>query len=111
MFDKYIAFHKEKFPLATPKIQLAKFEEEYNEMCQEKDPVRYMEEWGDCMLVAISLLRWQDMDSEAFALLHSLYFKHDKVTQKKVIKYLNKACKKVKQREYYFEDGEYRRDK
>lgn len=107
--------HEAMFPRATPRSQLIKLNEEWREYQNSKSIEEAYQEYGDFLLVCISLRRFQETQLIADALLEKYYFSYPVEEQKILMKYLQKAVFKIKMRvenkEYYFKYGLYDRER
>lgn len=107
--------HKLMFPKATPRSQLIKLNEEWNEYQKATSIEEAYQEYGDFILVCISLRRFPETQLVADALLEKYYFSYPIGEQKIFMKYLQKSIIKAKMRvennEYYFKNGLYDRER
>ena len=105
--------HEAMFSRATPRSQLIKLNEEWSEYQNSKSIEEAYQEYGDFLLVCISLRRFQETQLIADALLEKYYFSYPVAEQKIFMKYLKKSVEKSKMRvakkEYYFKNGLYDR--
>ena len=101
------------FPRATPRSQLIKLNEEWREHQNSKSIEESYQEYGDFLLVCISLRRFPETQLIADALIDKYYFSYPIDEQKILMKYLKKSVEKSKMRvakkEYYFKNGLYDR--
>lgn len=105
--------HEKMFPMATPRSQILKLNEEFHEYQQATSIDEAYQEYGDFLIVCISLRRFPETQLIAESLLEKYYFSYPIEEQKILMKYLQIAVFKIKMRvenkEYYFKDGLYDR--
>lgn len=110
-FEKELEIHKKIFPKANPEDQLMHLSEELTERKNAFNPLEFLEEWADCLFVAISLQRFEHTSELARIILEYLFFSQPESMQNTLREYLAKAIKKVKRRKYYYRNGHYEREK
>lgn len=107
--------HKRMFPLATPKTQLKKLNEEFDEYVTATSVEEAYKEYGDFLFVCISFRRFAETHIIADALLEKYYFSKPIEEQKIFMKYLQRAVTKVRiriaKKEYKYKDGSYDRER
>lgn len=103
--------HAVIFPRANVKSQILKLNEEWKEYNNATSIEDALSEYGDFLLVCISLRRFSDTRLMADALLDKYYFSYPADEQKTFMKYIEKAVNKCRARPYYFKDGIYDRDR
>ena len=107
--------HKRMFPLATPKTQLKKLNEEFDEYVTATSVEEAYKEYGDFLFVCISFRRFAETHIIADALLEKYYFSKPIEEQKLLMKYLQRAVTKVRiriaKKEYKYKDGSYDRER
>lgn len=105
--------HEKMFPMATPRSQILKLNEEFHEYQKATSIDEAYQEYGDFLIVCISLRRFPETQLIAESLLEKYYFSYPIEEQKILMKYLQIAVFKIKMRvenkEYYFKDGLYDR--
>lgn len=105
--------HEKMFPMATTRSQILKLNEEFHEYQQATSIDEAYQEYGDFLIVCISLRRFPETQLIAESLLEKYYFSYPIEEQKILMKYLQIAVFKIKMgvenKEYYFKDGLYGR--
>lgn len=112
-FQIALEFHKNIFPKATVISQLLHLNEEIEEMETASSLEKALDELGDILFVAISLLRFEETKIIAELVLDKYYFSYPVEEQKEFMKRLDKAVKKVESRKatYIFDGKRYTRNK
>ena len=107
--------HKLMFPKATPRSQLIKLNEEWNEYQKSTSIEEAYQEYADFLFVCISLRRFPETQIIADALLDKYYFSYPIEEQKILMKYLQNVVDKCRirmaRKQYYFKNGLYDRER
>ena len=107
--------HERLFRRATPRSQILKLNEEYNEYLKAGSIEEAYQEYADFLFVCISLLRFENTRIIADALLDKYYFSYSVEEQKILMKYLQKIVDKCRirkaKKQYYFKNGIYDRER
>ena len=114
-FLQGVEVHKKLFPLATKSSQIIQLNEELEELDGAESFEEIEEETGDVLVVAVSLLRFEETKHIGAFILQKFYFDYPINEQKKRMKWFNSSIEKCKKRisdeRYYYVNGLYKRDK
>lgn len=115
-FDLGLIIHEKLFPKATPYSQLTQLNEELGELSIAETEGQKHDETGDVLVVAVSLLRFEETKYIGQAILNLYYYsEEDEKKRFQLMKYFEKSiskCKKrVSEQRYMFVDGLYKRSK
>lgn len=114
-FSQGVEVHKKLFPLATKSSQIIQLNEELEELDNAETNEEVQEETGDVLVVAVSLLRFEETRQIGAFILQKFYFDYGVEEQKKRLKWFNDSLEKCKKRisdeRYYYINGLYKRNK
>lgn len=114
-FSQGVEVHKKLFPLATKSSQVIQLNEELEELDRAETNEEVQEETGDVLVVAVSLLRFEETRQIGAFILQKFYFDYGVEEQKKRLKWFNDSLEKCKKRisdeRYYYINGLYKRNK
>lgn len=104
-----IAWHKKKFPLATPESQLKHLMQEVKEFEEAKSVDNAINELADINIIALSLQRWKDYYDYSEDVLSLYYYCYPENFKPVINQAVLDKIKVVDNREYFWNGEDYDR--